>query len=153
MEARSKRDSLSIRNQILFGGFIFCRCLYEPQKQRMCFVGAGLEFGMVLHAHMEGVVGEFHGLDERAVRRNAGQGESGVCKRLSVVVVELVAVAMALFDRLGGITARHCGVRAYDAGIRAEPERAAFVDVFALAGHEVNDLMSALLVEPRVGQA
>ena len=56
-----------------------------------------------------------------------------------------VAVPFGNFER--AIATRHGRSRLDDARIRAKAERAALVDVVALAGHEVDDLVLALLVK------
>ena len=58
----------------------------------------------------------------------------------AVLVVDLVAVAVALVDDLFAVGARATSVPAYELGrVRAEPHRAAHVDDLALLVHEVDD--------------
>lgn len=66
-------------------------------------------------------------LDDAAVRRHAAQAHTGVRQRGAVVVVDLVAVAVALVDERLAIELKGAGIRVEAAGVRAEAERAADV--------------------------
>ena len=50
-------------------------------------------------------------------------------------------------DKIAAVAALHGGAIRDDTGIAAQPQGASLVDVLALAGHEINDLMGALFVE------
>ena len=50
---------------------------------------------------------------------------------------------MPLRDRVKRIAAIHRRTRLYDAGVAAEPQSAALIDLVTLSGHEINDLMRA----------
>ena len=62
----------------------------------MGLVGAALELGVELDAHIEGAVRQLHGLHNVAIGRGAADGEAGIGKGLAEIIVEFVAVAMAL---------------------------------------------------------
>ena len=120
---------------------------HKSCKQGVRPVGAALELGMELHADEEALAGDFHGLHQPPVGGEAGEGEAGGLQRVAVGVVELIAVAVALAD-LQRIVAMGDGRAPFQpAGITAQPQRAALVDLVVLIGHEMNDLMRAVLVE------
>ena len=60
----------------------------------MGLVGAGFEFRVELHAHVEGPLAQLHGLHQMAVRGQTGEGQAAVGKHIPIVVVELIAVAV-----------------------------------------------------------
>ena len=62
----------------------------------MGFVGAAFEFRMELDADIKGMIREFNGFDQGAVRREAAEDQAAVRQQLAVSVVEFVAVTMAL---------------------------------------------------------
>lgn len=74
----------------------------------MRLIRAGLEFRVELHADAEVVLRHFHGLDDPAVRRGAADDHACFCECLSVIVIELIAVAVAFIDMGNAIAARHC---------------------------------------------
>ena len=113
----------------------------------MRLVRPGFEFRVELHADEEVVLRHLDRLDDPAVRRRAADAQPGFGQHRAVVVVELVAVAVALVDVRGAVAARHLGIRRNLAGIAAEAQRAAHVDLARLVGHEVDDLVLPDLVE------
>ena len=118
----------------------------------MGLVGAAFEFGVVLHAHKEGPVGQLHGLHQLSIRRQAAQGEPGGGQRLPIGVVELIAVAVPLHDLPSTVAALHRRAPPDHAGVGPQTQGAALVDVLTLAGHEVDHLVLALFVKlPGVG--
>ena len=88
-------------------------------------------------------------LDEAVIRQRARDDEPLGLERRAVLVVDFVAMAMALADLVRAI--RFFGMRALreDAGIRAEAHRAALVLDALLRLHEVDDRMIRLGVELR----
>ena len=95
-------------------------------------------------------------LDDAAVRRHAAQAHTGVRQRGAVVVVDLVAVAVALVDERLAIELKGTGVRVEAAGVRAEAERAADVQNALLVSHQMDDGIGRVgheLDAVRLGQA
>ena len=113
----------------------------------MRLVRAALELGVVLNADIKVVFGDLDGLHDVAVRRQAGEHEPLFLHERAVVVVELVPVAVALGDVQRAVALRHFRAGHDVARICAEAQRAALVDLIALVGHEVDDLVRATLVE------
>ncbi len=110
-------------------------------------MGTALEFRVILNAHEEGAVGQLRRSRPGSRRGTDREGQSGSLQDVAVVVVELVAVAVALGDKLGAIAARHGRAGLDAAGVSAQTQRAALVDVVALTGHKVDDLVPAQLVK------
>ena len=77
----------------------------KAAEQRMRLIGAALEFGVELRADEPGVALRLDDLDERAVGGETGEAHAGVREVVAEVVVELVAVAVALPD-LGRVVER-----------------------------------------------
>ena len=107
----------------------------------MRFVGVAFEFGMVLDADEEGMILELYGLHESAVRREAAQEKTAFGDDLAVVNVKLVAMAVALAYCLHAVTAFHQRATLDHAWVSAEAHRAALIDIVALAGHEIDNLI------------
>ena len=107
-------------------------------------VGATLELRMVLNAHIEGPVGQFYRFHKSAVRGKTAQCQAGCAKDIPVIIVELITVTVALVDHRIAIAPCHGRSIGDHAGIASQPQRSALVDLIALAGHEINDLMSSL---------
>lgn len=72
----------------------------------MRFVGAAFEFVLILDADEEGMIWELYGLHESAVRREAAQEKTAFGDDLVAFVVKLVAMTVALADRLHSVTIR-----------------------------------------------
>ena len=113
----------------------------KAAEQGMRLVGAALEFRVELRADEPGVALRFDDLDERAVGGETGEAHAGVREVVAEVVVELVAVAVALPD-LRRVVER-AGERALfkHAGILAKAHRAALGRHADLLGHERDDGM------------
>src|SRR3546814_12745717 len=82
---------------------------------------------MELHADEPGVVRDLDDLRQLAVRRQAGEQQARLLQHLPVVDVHLVAVAVALADRIRAVDVAHPGAFLEDAGIGAEAPGAAEV--------------------------
>ena len=117
----------------------------------MRLVRAGFEFGVKLHADEEVAVGEFDRFDQPSVGGRPRQGQPARRKGLAVVVVELVAVTVALADLAFAVAAFHRRPRCDHAGIRAQPERAALINFVTLSRHKINDLMRGFGKLARIG--
>ena len=76
---------------------------------------------MILNAHIERTIGKLDRFNEPAVGRKAGKRKSRARKRITIVVVKFVAVAVAFGYHARFITALHGCCRLYNAGVRAEP--------------------------------
>ena len=110
----------------------------------MRLVRAALEFGMILHADIERQPGQLDRFDKIAVRRGAADAEAGFRQHIAECVVEFIAVTVPLGNMRLTVAAHHRGILRNDAGIAAEPERAALVDALRLSLHEIYDLMHTL---------
>ncbi len=102
---------------------------------------------MELARHKEPVLGDLHRFHDPAVGGGAAEDHAGSFHGFPVVVVELIAVAVALGDQLLAVALHHLGAGLDLAGIAAQPKGAALVDVLVLVGHEVDDLVQAVLVK------
>ncbi len=119
----------------------------QTAEERVGAVRAAFKLRVVLDAHEEGMAAQLHRLNQLPIRGETGEREPRVGQGHAVGVVELIAVAVPLGDPERAIAAGHGGVRPDAAGPGAEPKRAALVDIFALAGHEVDDLVFTELIE------
>src|SRR3546814_6400687 len=70
---------------------------------------------MELHADEPGVVRDLDDLRQLAVRRQAGEQQARLLQHLPVVDVHLVAVAVALADRIRAVDVAHPGAFLEDA--------------------------------------
>ena len=69
----------------------------------MSLVRSALELRMVLHADEEPVAGELCSFHELPIRGETTEHKSALFQRLTVRIVELVAVSVPLLDRVGFI--------------------------------------------------
>ena len=128
----------------------------QPKEQRMRVVRAGVELRMGLRGEEVRMIRQLEHLDDAAVRRHAAQAHTGVRQRGAVVVVDLVAVAVALVDERLAIELKGAGIRVQTAGVRAEAERAADVQNALLVSHQMDDGIGRVgheLDAVRLGQA
>ena len=79
----------------------------------------------------------------------AADDHAGVQERLAELVVELVAVAVALGNLGLAVGPLHLGAGLNDAGVRAQAHGAALGDVALLVGHQVDDAVAAFRVRTR----
>src|SRR5437867_13285672 len=95
-------------------------------------VRPGAELRVELRADHPRVIADLADLDERAVRGRAARDQAGLFELGAVLVVELVAVAVALGHLAGRVSAM--GARAGDeaAVVAAQPHRPALIDDPAL---------------------
>ena len=120
----------------------------------MGFIRAAFELRMVLDPHKEGMIRKLHRLDQSAVRGKPAQDQPASLQSVPIIIVELIAMAMPFTDVQAAVAAFHHRTGADHAGIRTETQRAAFVDLIALSGHEVDHLVWATLIEfPGIGIA
>ena len=110
----------------------------------MCAVGTALELGVELCAEVEVTARQLHGLHKAAVGAGAGDDQTGVLHLLTVVVVELVAVAVALPDLALAVALGHLGAGQDGAGVLAQTHGAALGDAALLVGHQVDDVVMTL---------
>ena len=95
------------------------RRAHEVPEQRLRAQRAGLELGVVLRGDEERVVGQLDDLHQAVVRRGAAADEARLLQPLAQVVVDLVAVAVALVDhRLAVDLARRACPRGASPGRR-----------------------------------
>ena len=76
----------------------------EVGEERVGIEGFGFEFGVELNAQHPRVAGHFRDFAELAVLEGAGKEHPFFFKRLFVLVVKLVAMAMALPDEFFSIS-------------------------------------------------
>ena len=114
-------------------------------------VRPALKFRVELSAHEPGVRGDLHDLHQMAVGRQARQQHARRLHLLTVVVVELKAVAVALGDLRRAVQLPAAGALRQNAGILAKAHGAALVRHVHLVGHQVDDGMAGGLGELRGG--
>ena len=122
------------------------RCGDEFREERMRLIGAGLEFGMELHADIEIAIREFHGLHDMSRGGRAAEGQAALLERLFIFIIELISMTVALFDKGLAVTGIHRRSLLHLARIGAETHRASLDDAM-LIGHEIDDEMGAFLIE------
>ena len=123
-----------------------CR-LYKALEERMRLVRTGFEFGVILNAHIERTVGKLDRFDKSAIGRKPRERHSAGGQSLAVIVVEFIAVTVTLAYLFRTVALLHCRAGLYHAGIGSGTKRTALVDIVALTGHEVYDLVRALLIK------
>ena len=109
----------------------------------MGLVGSALEFGVELNADEEIIAGNLNGFNKSLIGRSAADNKTCVYHFVSEIVVEFVAVAVTLVNDGRVVALFHLSAVGNAAGIAAEPESAALVDILVLVGHEVDDLVGA----------
>ena len=125
-------------------------------EKRMGFCRPRLEFRMELAAQEPGMSGDLDDLGEAPVRGGAGDPETLLNKRLLELIVEFVAVAVALADLRLPVGRAGKGVLLEDAGVGPEPHRGPLFGDLLLFGEEVDHRVGGGLVElgaVRPGQA
>ena len=70
----------------------------EGPEERVRREGLRPELGVELRGHEERVLGKLHDLGQMPVGRVSGEHQAGCLESLAVLVVELVAVTVALVD-------------------------------------------------------
>ena len=135
-----------IRQHLPCGGSgLFARAIErgfdQSEEERMRAVGAGLEFGMELHADVEAVFGNLYSLNDMSVRGHSAYAKSRRGEHIAVVVVEFVTVAVALGNVRGLIAFLHLRAGDYSARVCAEAHGSALGNLVRLIGHEIYDLM------------
>ena len=108
-------------------------------------VGTRFELRVKLDADEEIILWQLDCLNDETVRRPAADHHAVGLHEIKIIVIEFIAVAMALTDQIGAIAAVHQRIRLDSAGISAKPHGAAFFDLIVLSGHEVNDQIPARL--------
>ena len=81
-----------------FAFLLLQRCLHEAAEQRMRAVRAGLQLRVRLRADEPGMLRQLDHLYDAAVRGLTGQKHAVLLKNLAVIVVDFIAVTMALVD-------------------------------------------------------
>ena len=104
-------------------------CGNECLEQGMRAVGTALELGVELSTQMEVTAGQLHGLHQVAVRAGAGNDQTLSLHLLPEVVVELIAVTVALPDLALAVALSHLGAGQDLAGVLAQTHGAALGDV------------------------
>ena len=121
--------------------FVFAGSFYKLAEQRTGLIWTALEFWVELHTDEERLIAQLNGLDYAAVRGASAQAQSVLAEHLAVVVIELVAVTVALGDILLTVAALHGAALEDVAGIRAETQASALVYIIMLIGQKINDFM------------
>ena len=90
---------------------MFClhRCVDEPAEQGVWTVGTALEFRVELHADVEGVIADLHGLYDMSVWRGTADAKAGCFQLVTEVIVEFIAVTVTFVDLVFFITLHHAG--------------------------------------------
>ena len=88
-------------------------------EQGMCAVGAALEFGVKLYAHMEITAGQLNSFHQAAIRAGTGDHKAVVLHLCTVVVVELIAVAVAFVNFFFAIALTQLGALGGNSGVLA----------------------------------
>ena len=88
-------------------------------------LGPALELRMELDAHMEGPVPDLHCFHQAAIRRGAAEHQPRIHQRLAIVVIELIAVPVALVNHLLPIAPGHGGPRSNHTGVGSQPQGSA----------------------------
>ena len=123
------------------------RCADKFGKEGVGSVWSAFELGVELHADVERSVGQLDCFDKSAVGGKSREGKACRGQPFAVVVIELVAVAVALADGICTVAAAHRGIGCDDAGVCSKAQGAALFDRIALPRHKVDDLIFAKLVE------
>ena len=110
-------------------------------------VRAALEFGMELNADEEVFTRDFNGFHQAPVRGKSGEAEARRLESVPVLIGKLVAVAVALADFFLFIALGNPGIRPEHAGVFAQAQGAALVDLVVLAGHVVDYLVGRGFIE------
>ena len=119
----------------------------QTAEERVRAVRAAFELRVVLDAHEEGQIVQLHGLYQVPAGRHAREREPRPRELLPIIVVEFIAVAVALLNKRLPVTAVHRRPHHDLAGIGAQAQRAALVNPVTLARHEVDNLVFAELIE------
>src|SRR5688572_18836382 len=96
---------------------------------------------MELPGDEEGVLGYLDDLHQLFLGPDARDAQAVLLERLQVVVVDLVAMTMALADDALAVEARGAAALAEEDRVQAEPHGSALVRQVALLGQEVDDQM------------
>ena len=78
--------------------FFQCR-LNQSDKQRVRPVGPGFKLRVELAADIPWMIGQFNHLDDAIVRRSAADHHAAGGQRVTIVVVDFIAVPVALMDQ------------------------------------------------------
>ena len=87
-------------------------------------VGPGLEFGMVLGADHERMVGNFTGLNQVSVGRKAAYDQTGILQRLPVAIVKFKTVPVPLHYGVGTVGRFGQSLVLWMAGVIPQPHGA-----------------------------
>ena len=121
--------------------------LDEALEDRVRPVRSGLELRVILDTKIELVARNLHLLNERIVRCGSCKTRAALKELCPVVVINLVSVSVAFLYLITAVALIKKAVRSDLTGVCTQTERAALVDRVALAGHKVDHLVCALLVE------
>src|SRR5450759_2372142 len=105
---------------------------------------ARLKLGVELAANEPRMRLQLHHLDERSIRRKTAQVESVLDELIAVLVIDLVAMPMALADLWRAIDRGGLRSSSESARIRPETHRAAHVGDVLLVFHQRDDRIVAL---------
>ena len=127
---------LQMQHIPLGGSAVAQRSGDKALEQGMCAVGAALELRVELCTQMEVAAGQLHSLHQMTVRACAGNDQPGVLHLLPEVVVEFIAVAVALPDLALAVALGHLGAGLHRAGVLAQTHGTALGDVALLIRHQ-----------------
>ena len=102
---------------------------------------------MSLGCHKEGMLCDFTHLHDASVGRETGQMQTIFGEDSTIIIVDLIAVAVPLINCLLAVKLEGFGSPVQHAGIRAQSQRAADILNAVLVGHERDDGMGGVGVK------
>ena len=102
---------------------------------------------MELHRDKEVVFGNLDRLHNIAVRRSTADQKTGIGKRIAERVVKLITVTVPLGNLLRAVPPVHLCALLHMAGISAQTECAAHINIRTLLRQKINHLMRAHLIK------
>src|SRR5579859_1035776 len=108
---------------------------------------SALELGMELRRDKEGVISQFNDFHQTVIGRATTDHQPMRLHAFTVLVIELIAMTMALKNN--GLTIGLIGLRTRDetADPVSQPHSAALIGHLALRQHQIDDRMRALLIK------
>src|SRR5438874_2050469 len=123
VRARNGRTAAAFRGFVLDQPRLLHGRFDEAREQRMRLERPALELGMELDADEPRMVGPLDDFGQLTVGRHAGKDQSRSLERVTIVDVDLVAVAVPLADRVGAVDRADNAIAVELGRIGAEPHR------------------------------
>ena len=115
----------------------------EHFKERMGSVWPAFKFRMVLDTHIKRFIFQLYGFHQMPVGRRAGYLHAIGLKILSVVIVELITMAVAFRDFRYSVSLFQSAVRRDHTGISSQTHGSALWQIPLLIRHQIDDQMFA----------